>query len=114
MRAVLLAAADLEGEGALAQLDGVDDVAFAYHAYLLTDAGLAHMLGSTVRRLTHEGHETAEHLRDDGDWARLMDHFRQHGAPEGCGPWEIAVETMKGWAQMRAPTMPKKPKRRKR
>ena len=68
-----------------------DDGVKAYHAMLLREAGYIQAsgtLGGTVlaRRLTWEGHELLDNIRDDGVWSNVK---QQLGKVSGSASLEI-------------------------
>ena len=56
------------------------------HVQLLCDAGLLHAVKETTFRITNEGHDFLDSIRDDRLWTRVKDRIAQHG-----GNWTMDV-----------------------
>ncbi len=50
-----------------------------YHVELLCDAGLMCPVGRGTYRLTHQGHDFLDAMRDEGIWSRTKDAVAQSG-----------------------------------
>lgn len=49
------------------------------HIYLLTDAGLMIQVGHSSYRLTNEGHDYLESIRDEGIWSKTKKAVAETG-----------------------------------
>ncbi|MDP2738979.1 MAG: DUF2513 domain-containing protein [Pseudorhodobacter sp.] len=58
---------------------GEDEWKERYHALLLMDQGLLATVGKGTMRLTSQGHDFLEAVRDEGIWSRTKDAVRDTG-----------------------------------
>ncbi len=57
-----------------------------HHVQLLCDAGLLERISQSVFRLTNQGHDFLDSIRDEGRWKKVMDRIAEHG-----GDWTMEV-----------------------
>jgi len=89
VRQILQATEDLDHEGQLTKLSGVDQHTFVHHVILMKEAGLIEaqaMAGSgsmanfaRVTRLTWAGHEFLDAARDDTLWQKAKTNVMRPG-----------------------------------
>ena len=57
-----------------------------HHFQLLCDAGLITQVSGSGFRLTSQGHDFLDAIRDQGRWRKIMDRIRQSG-----GDWTMEI-----------------------
>lgn len=100
IRRIALATTDLEPDQCLESLDGVDASTFAMHALWMQEAGLVvadvewslhgGFAYASVSRLTWDGCEFADAVRDDTLWRKAREHVLKPSASftfRSLGDW---------------------------
>ena len=98
-------------KGIVSSVKGIDEDTFNYNAYLLIEAGLAkgqalevdqsvHPVGVNLFRLTWNGHDFADAIKDDTIWNKAKEHVMKPAASWSFG---VLLEYLKLEAKARIP-----------
>lgn len=109
IRKIILAVNDADGE--VRNVAEIHDDAYNYHAVLLIEAGLtkgavlqtdqsSNPDAVTIFRLTWEGHDFADAIKDDTVWNKAKEHVMKPAASWSFG---VLIEYLKLEAKTRIP-----------